>query len=118
MGRMGVEEADEDERPLAVRCRAWLRGSSQAFPARFHRGGLQIDADGIVWRSMHRWQPPIGLDPTLVEVVGRRAPSRMEALRIDRGCTVFVLRYLTVQAELAVGRDDAPVVHTALERRR
>lgn len=109
-----MHDATGDDRPLTVGCRAWLRGSGRAFPPRLRRGTLQLDGSGLVWRSPHRWQPPIGLELSLVELLGRRGLHRHETLWVDRGCSVFVLQYLTVGVELAVAGEDAAMVHAAL----
>lgn len=107
---------DDGGRPLVVGCEAWLRGVGRAFPRRLHRGVVHFDGNGLVWRSVRRWYPPVALDRDLIDVIGQRPLHFPETMWVDRGCTVLVLRYLTVHVELAVRQHDAPLLRAAVQR--
>ncbi|MEZ5231930.1 MAG: hypothetical protein AB7W59_22520 [Acidimicrobiia bacterium] len=124
-GGDGAHEGGRSERSgrgrglptVALGCRAWLCGTGRGFPRRLQLGDLQLDGNGLVWRSTRRWHTPVALDAALVSVVANRRPHGLERWLAGPATTVFDLRYLTLDVHLAVADDDLAVVRTALRRR-
>lgn len=109
-------EPDDEQPAVALGCRAWLCGTGRGFPRRLHAGSLQVDDSGLVWRSVRRWYTPVALDPALVALVAVRRPRGLERVRAGAACTVFDLRYLTLDIQLAVAELDTAIIRAALRR--
>ncbi|MCC6438741.1 MAG: hypothetical protein IT196_27205 [Acidimicrobiales bacterium] len=111
-------EPDDEQPAVALGCRAWLCGTGRGFPRRLQAGSLLVDGRGLVWRSLRRWYTPVALDPSLVALVAARRPGGLERVLVRAGasCTVFDLRYLTLDVQLAVADADTGMVRAALRR--
>ncbi len=101
-------------RAPAIGCTGWLRGTGRGFPPRLRRGTVTIDDHGVVWRAERGWQLPVALDVELVELLGQRPLGPVESLWVDRRCHVLVLRYLTLEIEIAVLAEDRDIAVAAL----